>query len=293
MLPEVFLAPISEYTNLPFRMLCQKHGAKATIEPLVNVTAICRRKDAIEDLDANKAEKHLGIQLFGTKPEEFGQAAKIIAKHHPFIKHFDINCGCPATNITSIGAGSKLLAKPALVKKIVAATAKAGLPVSVKLRLLPSAARTIAFCRAMEAAGASFITVHGRTAAQGYSGTADWRMIKKIKTATTIPVIGNGDIISAAQGKQKLAECYCDAFMIGREAMKNPLVFENKTLDTLDKQKAMLREYAAVCKKYGGTNLIDLRLKALAIFRGTEGCAALRARISVIKSAEELLGIMS
>ncbi|MFH1221739.1 MAG: tRNA-dihydrouridine synthase family protein [Candidatus Micrarchaeota archaeon] len=292
MLPKVFLAPISEFTSLPFRMLCYKYGAEAAVAPLVNVTAITKRKEAIEAVDVDAAEKHVGVQLFGKEPAEFEYAAKVVAARFPFVKFIDINCGCPAKNIIAVGAGCVLLKSPARVAKIVAAAKKCGLPVSVKLRLQDEK-KTIAFCRKMEAARADFIAVHGRTVAQGYAGVADWKTICKIKAVVEIPVIGNGDILSAAQGQEKIVSGCCDAFMIGREAMKNPLCFSDKRLETMQQQKKLLKEYATLCEKFDMLNITDLRLKSLAVFRGTEGRAALRLKISETKTAEGLLELIS
>ncbi|MFA5077428.1 MAG: tRNA-dihydrouridine synthase family protein [Candidatus Micrarchaeia archaeon] len=291
MLGKNFLAPIDNYTNLPFRLLMQKHGAKATVVPLVSASALSRSSQYANSLELSEKERYLGVQLVGSIPADFENAAKEIVKKFRFVKWIDINSGCPSPKTFGSGCGSALLEKPALLKKILAAVMKAGLPVSVKMRLAQNMEKTLAAVSAVQ--NADFLIVHGRTPQQLYSGKADWEAIKSIKENSKIPVIGNGDICTLAQGKSLVREGFCDSFMIGRAALSNPLVFEGKEPGGAEVKKRIFREYLHIVDKYSGRRLSDLRLKAFEFFRGCPGSSGLRRALSECKSAEELEEMVS
>jgi len=287
MLPKAFLAPMFEYGNAPFRLMCQKYGADATVIPLVNVAAIVRGADVI---DALPEEKNLGLQLSGPKPDEFPGAVRMALKQFPFIKRLDLNSGCPSTVTMRDGSGSALMKKPETIAAIVKAIkSETDLPVSVKIRIFTDKAKTFELTSTIEKAGVDFITMHGRTARQGYSSTADWDMIKAVKDQLSIPLVGNGDIHSAEEGYLKLKAGFCDSFMIGRAAMSNPLVFCNKTHLTYDQRKKLFFEYVDICKEYDAVDVRDLKLKSVQFFRGVSGVAALRQRMMLCKSTDELI----
>lgn len=288
-LPKNFLAPISEYTNLPFRTLCQRYGAVGVIAPLVNATALARRKDAIKQLEFCHKEKNFGVQLFGSDPSEFKTAAEALLDNFSHIKWFDINCACPMENVTKIGAGSALLRAPKKAEAIVSSLKRVGLPVSVKMRLLPAQRQTLEFCRAVEREGADFLIVHGRTPQQFYSGKADWERIRDLHESISIPLVGNGDIANSDEGKKLVRDGYCDSFMIGRAAMRNPLCFKNKELRSLKEQKKILDEYYSLCERFGCVKINDLRQKALHIIRGCSNCSRIRAGISSLRSVEDFV----
>jgi len=291
--PACFLAPISEYTNLPFRLLCKKYGAEATVVPLVSATALAKREEMSDTLDLSKDEKNAGVQLFGSEPEDFKKAAKAIERNFPFVSWLDINCGCPMKKITENGAGASLLKSPKLVGRIIEATKDAGLPVSVKMRLLPKIEKTIGFCRAVEKTGIEFLVLHGRTAKQMYSGAADWEAIKKAHASIGLPVIGNGDITDKAKGEELVSDGYCDGFMIGRAAMRNPLCFSNKNLNSLKAEKKLFLEYAKICERYGSLKPNDLKQKALFFFRSCKNCASIRRGISKTKTIDEIFAVIN
>jgi len=287
MLPKAFLAPMFEYGNAPFRLMCQRYGADAAVVPLVNVAAIVRGADVI---DALPEEKNLGLQLSGPKPDEFLRAVKMALKQFPFIKRLDLNSGCPSTVTMRDGSGSALMKKPETIAAIVKAMkGETDLPVSVKIRIFTDKRKTFELASIIEKAGADFITVHGRTARQGYSSTADWDMIKAVKELLSIPLIGNGDIHSAEEGKSRIGAGFCDSFMIGRAAMSNPLVFSNKTHITYDQRKKLFFEYVDICREHNAVDIRDLKLKSVQFFRGVSGVAALRQRLMICKSADELI----
>ncbi|VVB73908.1 tRNA-dihydrouridine synthase B [uncultured archaeon] len=287
MLPKAFLAPTFEYGNAPFRLMCQRYGAEATVVPLVNVSAVVRHADVI---DALPEEKNLGLQFSGPKPDEFAEAVRLSLKQFPFIRRLDLNSGCPSTVTMRDGSGSALMRRPETIAAIVKAMkSETDLPVSVKIRIFTDKEKTIELASAIERAGADFIIVHGRTARQGYSSTADWEMIRDVKGSLSIPLVGNGDIKSAEEGRSKMKDGFCDAFMIGRAAMSNPMVFRDKTYLTYEQRRKMFLEYIGICREHGGIALKDLKLKSVQFYRGVSGVAAIRQRMMLCKTVDELI----
>lgn len=290
MIREHYLAPIHEYTNLPFRMLAQKHGAKAAMVPLVSVTALARGRARLErlGLELHMDEKCLGVQFMGSVPEEFTLSAKVIADNFPCVKWLDVNAGCPSRNAMGTGGGAALLGKPKKITGIISALRKSGFPISVKMRLAPTMEKSLEFAKAAQ--GADFLIVHGRTAKQYYSGAADWDAIKRIREVSRIPVCGNGDIRSLGQGRRLAREGFCDSFMIGRAALSNPLVFSGREPKTKGEKKRIFAEYLSLAEKYSEPGLFDCRLKAFELFKCLPNIAQFRNEISRTKSLEELAG---
>jgi tRNA-dihydrouridine synthase B len=288
-----FLAPISEYSSLPFRQMCLDAGAGFAEVPLVSVIAIRHSPDSINRIDLSKSEKgRTGIQLFGKEPADFGNAIDAISRRFPFIEWFDVNCGCPMRNVIASGGGAALLKTPGRIAEIVKECRKHCKAVSAKVRILGSAEKTLEVCKSAEKSGADFITVHGRTAEQGYSGKADWNAIKEIKGGLSIPVIGNGDITSVAQGKRLVEDGYCDGFMVGRGAMSNPYLFKGEESKGFEARKAMLLEYIGRCGKLGRTDVADIRMKALFFLRGFPESAEMRNAVSRLKKIDEMTGLL-
>lgn len=283
-----FLSPIHEYTDMPFRLMCRRHGADAAVVPLVSATAIARDNSKAGMIDANPEEKNIGVQLVGSNPDEMKIACSAVEKRFPFVSWYDINCGCPSERTVECGGGSAMLNYPEKICETVKKMKDVGKPVSVKMRIMGSE-KTLELCKSIEKAGADFIVVHGRNPGQGYSGRADWEMIKKIKQNVGIPVTGNGDIRSASQGNEMVRKGFCDSFMVGRAAMANPLLFEDKEAKTFEEKLALLDEYLGIRREFiGEPELKDVRIKAVHFMSGVRNAAALRDGIMRAKSVDEI-----
>ncbi|MCX6774137.1 MAG: tRNA-dihydrouridine synthase family protein [Candidatus Micrarchaeota archaeon] len=284
-----FLGPIADYTNSCFREMCIIHKADFAVVPLVSSIAICNSK---KDMDLDFCnEKNIGIQLFGNDPKLIRLAIRKIGDRYD-ADWFDLNFGCPAAAITGSGCGSALMANPGKIEEIIRECRKEDIVLSAKSRIFESKEKTIGLYKRMEDAGIDFVTVHGRTPKQGYSGKADWEMIKEVKQSLGIPVIGNGDIGTASEGMEKVKKGHCDAFMVARAAMANPYLFENKEPDPgIEGKRAMFLEYLQICGKKGKKDLNDIRMKALNFFHGFEKSRPMRESLSSAKSMERIMEI--
>lgn len=221
------LAPLAGYTDLPFRLLCKEYGAGYCVSEMISCHGLAfRQAKTIAMLQSNKAEKPVAFQLFGAEPDIMGEAAAIMSEFEPDM--MDINMGCPVKKVTKRGAGAALMATVDTAEQIILKVkANCNVPVTVKFRSGPSASNrnAVEFARMAEGSGASALIVHGRTWAQGFTGLADRSIIAEVKSAVTIPVIGNGDIVTYQDGLDMMAATGCDGVMVGRGALGNPWVF--------------------------------------------------------------------
>lgn len=225
----VFLAPMAGVTDYAFRLICKHQGAGVVYSEFVSAHGVIRENSKTLDmLRFTRAERPIGIQIFGDDPQIMAHAAmEIMNRFAPDI--LDINYGCPVPKVTRKGAGSAALKDLCLMDDITAAVVEAvpEVPVTVKMRagwnlrsiIIPEAGPRL------EKLGVKAITLHPRTAGQKYDVMADWKLIRELKQAVTIPVIGNGDINNADDARRMVAETGCDAIMIGRAAMGNPWIF--------------------------------------------------------------------
>jgi nifR3 family TIM-barrel protein len=222
----VYVAPMAGITNSAFRMICKDFGADMVYSEMISDIGIIRNnKKTLKMLDYDKREKPIAIQLFGNEPQEMLLAAKYVEKHyHP--NFIDINCGCPAKKVAdSKKAGSALMQNPNLLFNIVKTlVAHTKTPISVKIRSGWDSKNinAVEVAKLAEKAGASLITIHPRTKQQEFAGSSDWEIIKAIKKAVNIPVVGNGDIKNYLDAKKMFAQTQCDAIMIGRGVIGNP-----------------------------------------------------------------------
>lgn len=222
----IFLAPMAGITDLPFRLICKENGAGLAYTEMVSAKALLYGDEKTKLLLKTCKEEHpLAVQIFGSDLDAIAYASKYVSKIGEIV---DINMGCPAPKIVKNGDGSKLLLNLDLVEKIVkTAVENASVPVTVKIRLGWDSENIVAVeaAKIIEKAGASAITVHGRTRSQYYSGQADWNMIKKVKESVSIPVIGNGDIRSGRDAKKALEQSNVDAIMVRKSISWESLDF--------------------------------------------------------------------
>lgn len=220
----VVLAPMAGITDKAFRIIAREHGCGLIYTEMISAKALTYKNERTKALlDIQGEEQPIAVQLFGCEPKVMAEAAQIVAAEG--VQLIDINMGCPVPKVVRNGEGSALLENPQLAKEIVQRMRRVvSLPITVKIRTGWDQENIVAvsFAREMEQAGVSAIAVHGRTREQFYSGFADWQIIKQVKEAVSVPVIGNGDIWVAQDAQRMLLETGCDAVMLGRGVRGNP-----------------------------------------------------------------------
>ena len=297
------LAPMAGAGDRAFRETCARFGAAYTVSEMVSAKALDFSDKKTEELmELGTDARPAGIQLFGSEPEVMARAAKKAMAFSP--DFIDINMGCPAPKITGPGGGSALMKTPALCGEITAAVVSAvPVPVTVKMR----AGWDADFVNAPEVAricwraGASAVAVHARTRAQQSAPPADWSVIRTVKQAVPIPVIGNGDVTGAQSAALMLEQTGCDAVMVGRAALGNPWVFReiNAYLTescrilpppgVYEKMLVMLRHIGLMCTYKGEPRAMnEARKQAAWYLRGLRGAAEFRRRAGYLRSRAEL-----
>ena len=298
----LILAPMAGVTDLPFRLLCKEQGAGLLCMEMVSAKAIYfNNKNTEELLTIDDREPPVSLQLFGSDPDIISEMAKKI-ENRPF-SILDINMGCPVPKVAGNGEGSALMKNPKLVEEIVSKTAKAiKKPVTVKIRkgFDDEHINAVEIARIAESAGAAAVAVHGRTREQYYSGKADWDIIRQVKEAVKIPVIGNGDVTSPEAARQLMETTGCDGIMIGRGAQGNPWIFrqilhwmetgKEESKPDLEEVKAMILRHARMLVEYKGayTGIREMRKHVAWYTAGYPNSAKLRARVNEIESLEAL-----
>lgn len=298
----VILAPMAGITDLPFRLLCKEQGADVVVTEMISAKALYYgNRNTIPLMQTEEAEKPLGVQLFGSEPELMGQMAKKIEdRGFAFI---DINMGCPVPKIVGNHEGSALMLTPDLAGRIVKEIARAvSLPVTVKFRLGFDGNRknAVEFAGILEENGAAALALHARTREQYYSGKADWDMIRRVKEAVRVPVIGNGDITCGEDAVRMRRETGCDGVMIGRGAKGNPWIFREvkaalagrKPSDRPgpDEVREMILRQARLGVQYKGeyTAIREMRKHTAWYTQGMPGSARLRAAVNQVSTMDEL-----
>ena len=295
------LAPMAGVCDLPFRLLCKEKGAAMVCTEMVSAKAIYyNNKNTKELLTIDKNEGPVSLQLFGSEPKLMAEMAKRI-EEIPF-DILDFNMGCPVPKVVNNGEGSALMKNPVLAGHIIEAMANAiSKPVTVKIRAGFDAEHinAVEIAKIAENSGASAITVHARTREQYYSGKADREIIRLVKEAVTIPVIGNGDIDCYESAKHMLEYTGCDGVAIGRGAEGNPWIFEELNakyagLDynkpSLEEVKEMIMRHAKMLIDYKGEyiGIREMRKHAAWYTAGFKGASKLRGRLNETSSIESL-----
>lgn len=302
---KVVLAPMAGISNPAYMQICEEMGLGYAITELISAEAIFRNNK--KTLDMLKGIENLkmpvAIQIFGSNPEVMAKAAKtLVDLYKP--KIIDINMGCPVPKVAGrAGAGSALLKNPEKVKQIVEAVVEAvDVPVTVKIRSGwdEKSINAIEIAKVIEEAGASAITVHPRTRAQGYTGNANWDIIKRVKANVNIPVIGNGDIKSCYDAKKMLDETNCDAIMIGRSALGNPWII-NETVNylekniepkpiILDEKIEIIKKHITLLTKYKSENvaLLEMRSHIAWYLKGEKNSKQIKELVCKAKTIEEI-----
>lgn len=301
------LGPMAGVTDLPFRLLCKEQGAGLLCTEMVSAKAILYNNKNTESLlEIHPDEFPVSLQLFGSDPKIVSEMAKRI-EERPF-SILDINMGCPVPKVVRNGEGSALMKNPKLVYELVSAVVKAiEKPVTVKIRkgFDDEHVNAVEIAKIIEEAGAAAVAVHGRTREQYYSGKADWDIIRQVKEAVSIPVIGNGDVTSGEKAIQMREYTGCDGVMIARGAQGNPWIFsellayeENGTLPprpSVDEVREMMLRHARLQLEYKGDfcGIREMRKHVAWYTKGLHGAARLRDKVNEVESYEELEKILT
>jgi nifR3 family TIM-barrel protein len=302
----LILAPMAGVTDLPFRLLCKEQGAGLLCMEMVSAKAILYKNKNTEELMAiDPREVPVSLQLFGSDPDIVSQIAHQI-EERPF-DILDINMGCPVPKIVNNGEGSALMKNPKLAGEIIGKTVKAiNKPVTVKIRkgFDENHVNAVEMARIAEANGAAAIAVHGRTREQFYSGKADWDIIRQVKEAVSIPVIGNGDLLTAEDVVAMYEQTGCDGFMVGRGAQGNPWIFiqilhafetgEQLQKPTFAEVRDMMLRHAKMMIEFKGeyTGIREIRKHGAWYTAGYPNSAKLRVMINEVETYEQLESLL-
>jgi tRNA-dihydrouridine synthase B len=303
---KVMLAPMAGVTDLAFRTICKEYGADLVVSEMISSRGLhYKDKKTAALLKTNQTEAPLIVQLFGNDPEIMAESAKTLESMG--VSYLDINMGCPAPKIVKNGDGCALMQNEILAGKIAETVVQAvSVPVSVKFRAGWDAdsQNAVSFAKVMECSGVSAIAIHGRTKEQFYSGTANLEIIKRVKEAVSIPVIGNGDITDGASAKNMLDKTGCDSIMVGRGALGNPFIFQciKKTLagetysepTLFEKQRAMQRHIELMREtKPERVGVPEMRKHFAWYVKGLPHSAKLKVQAFSAKTYEELFDLVN
>ncbi len=295
------LAPMASVADRAYRIMAKKYGAAYLVGEMASAKGLCYsdRKTA-ELLEVTPAEHPMAVQLFGEDPEFMAGAVEKVLPYAPDI--IDINMGCPVPKVVGSGAGSALMKTPEKAAEIVkAVAAQTEIPVTVKIRKGwdENSINAVEFAKRMEDAGAAAITVHGRTRSEYYGPPADWDVIRQVKQAVKVPVIGNGDVTSPEEAARMYRETGCDLVMVGRGSYGRPWLFRQIRAylagdpippePTWEERLAVMQEHIALICEFKGeyAGMREARKHAAWYLKGLRGAASFRHACGQLSSRED------